>query len=138
MRAEQCAMRRWKPSVTYSPYEVADGTILTFALLLLQYQPNAPDIIGIEELERGLHPYLLGQIVDVLRAMTTGELGRSPVQIVLATHSAELLEFLEPEEVRFFTRDSKTGLVRVDPAPVDTPEWRNAYEVYQKRPGDLC
>jgi len=35
------------------------------------------------------HPYLMGQLVEVLRKLSLGELGPRPVQILLATHSAE-------------------------------------------------
>ncbi len=75
-------------------------------------------MLCIEEPERGVHPYLLGQLVAVLRKMTTGEIAKHKTQIILATHSAELLEFIEPQEVRLLSRDASDGpdlaLVLVD------------------------
>jgi predicted ATPase len=77
---------RWADSIWYEPHEVSDGTILTLAYLLLPHQEPPLDLVGIEEPERGLHPYLLGEIVGLLRKLSRGELGSKPVQVVLATH----------------------------------------------------
>src|SRR5262249_35497845 len=95
---------RWASGLWYEPAEVSDGTILTLALLRLQHQQPPSDLITIEEPERGLHPYLLGELVRLLRKLAEGSLGPKAVQVVLATHSAELLAFARPEEVRFLSR----------------------------------
>ncbi len=130
---------RWA-DVWYLPTEVSDGTMLVLALLLLQYQRDAVDVVAIEEPERGLHPWLLGEVVKVLRGMTVGTIGdvKLPrtMQVILATHSAELLEFVEPNEVRFFDRKTDDGSVRVTAAPTATPEWRTAFEEYRKSLGE--
>src|SRR5207237_1345108 len=89
---------RWNQSVWYLPSEVSDGTMLVTAYLLLQHQSPPLDLIAIEEPERGLHPYLLGELVSLWRKMTRGEIGPRQIQIVLATHSAELLDQLQPSE----------------------------------------
>lgn len=53
-------------------------------------------------------------MVAFLRRLSKGELGGKPIQIVLATQSADLLDHLEPEEVRFLNRNPDDGSVRVD------------------------
>jgi predicted ATPase len=125
---------RWA-DVWYEPHEVSDGTLLALALLLLQRQKSPVDVLAIEEPERGLHPWLLGEVIKILRGMTRGEIGPRKMQIILATHSAELLEFVEPQEVRFFGRDTPDGSVRVTEAPTKTPEWRVAFDEYRKSLG---
>jgi predicted ATPase len=128
---------RWHPSLWYEPNEVSDGTILMLTYLLLGHWSPPPEVIAIEEPERGLHPYLLGQLVDTLRQLAEGKLGPQPVQILLATHSAELLEFVRPEEVRFFSRSPDTGETIVRKAPTDDPGWRTTLREYDGSLGDL-
>lgn len=128
---------RWAPDLWFSPERVSDGTMLLLAFIVLQYQNPAPDLITIEEPERALHPYLLDELIQLLRKMTTGEIGKKPVQVVLATHSAELLEYVRPEEVRFLTRSQEDGSVRVNQAATDTPNWRRVYETYKQSLGGI-
>lgn len=122
---------RWRSDVWYSPQEVSDGTMLVLAYLLLQYQTPQVDLVTIEEPERGLHPYLLGEVLDVLRRMSRGEVGPKPVQFVLATHSAELLNYAEPSEVRFLERSVEDGSVRIASAPSQGPDWAQYFREYQ-------
>lgn len=126
---------RWNSEVWYTPDEVSDGTMLLLAYLVLQYQSPQVDLLLVEEPERGLHPYLLGSLVSFLRRMANGQLGPHAVQVVLATHSADLLDHLEPDEVRLLTRDTKTGSVRVDRVPADTEAWRETYRTYDESLG---
>lgn len=128
---------RWMPEVTYVPDEVSDGTILLLAFLVLQFQSRPPDLITIDEAERGFHPYLLGQYVDFLRKLSRGELGQKPIQVVLATHSAELLDHLEPEEVRFLSRSDDDGSIRVSEAPTASKDWEAVRAEYENSLGGI-
>ena len=127
---------RWS-KVWYQPQDVSDGTMLVLAYLLLLHQEPQVDLIAIEEPERGLHPYLLGQLVQFLRAMAQGKIGDRPVQIVAATHSAEFLNHLEPEEVRFLSRADSDGSTIIERAPSDTPDWRRAFMEYDSALGSM-
>lgn len=117
---------RWSKT-EFSPQEVSDGTILMLAFLALRYQPQVPDLITIEEPERGLHPYLLGELVGFLRSLTESP---KPLQIVVATHSAEFLEHMKPEEVRFLSRSPDDGNVTVREADPTNPDWVRFYREY--------
>ncbi len=117
---------RWSKA-EFTPAEVSDGTILMLAFLALRYQPQAPELITIEEPERGLHPYLLGELVAFLRSLTEGP---SSLQIVVATHSAEFLEHMKPEEVRFLSRSPDDGNVVVREADPSSPDWVRFYREY--------
>lgn len=105
--------------------------MLALGLLTLKHQESPVSIVAIEEPERGLHPYLLGDMVTMLRTLTRVESGKPSLQIVLATQSAELLEFLEPDEVRFLTRHADDGSVSVVES-TDAENWREAYEAHQE------
>jgi predicted ATPase len=128
---------RWRPDTWYLPHEVSDGSILLLTYLLLPYQSPPPNIIAIEEPERGLHPYLMDQLVQVLRKLSKGEVGPLPVQVLLATHSAGLLEFVVPEEVRFLHRSKESGETLVRTAPTDDPTWLTVMKAYDQSLGDL-
>jgi predicted ATPase len=127
---------RWDDDVWYEPSEVSDGTLLALGLLALRYQLKPPQIVAIEEPEHGLHPFLLGEFVNFLRKLAHGELGK-PLQIVMSTQSAELLEFLEPSEVRFLNRQPSDGSVTVEEAPTGSDSWREAYAAHQESLGSL-
>lgn len=123
---------RWKPGSWYEPNEVSDGSMLVLALLLLQHQSPPVEVLAIEELERGLHPYLLGEIVDLLRRLAHGEIGTGPMHILLATHSPGLLDLVKPEEVRFLSRSTEDGSVEIKEAPTDSPGWEEAFHEYKQ------
>lgn len=127
---------RWQESVWFEPGEVSDGSMLMLAFSVLQYQTQVPDLLTVEEPEHGLHPYLLQQLVDLLRGIATGTIGPKPIQVVIATHSAELLEHLQPEEVRFLSRNDD-GSVLIEEAPVNDPGWKTVYDEYQRSLGGL-
>jgi len=123
---------RWLPSVEYLADEVSDGSLLVLAFLAIEFQPQPIDLLAIEEPERGLHPFLMGEIVDVFRQLASGA---RPIQIVMATHSAELLEHLRPEEVRFLSRDPADGSTRVHEIDGSRPKWREAFREYNESLG---
>jgi predicted ATPase len=125
---------RWHPDTWYAADQVSDGTMLMLAFLLVPHQDPAPDLVAIEEPERGLHPWLLEQLVEMLRLLGRGELGPRAVQVVLATHSAQILEYLEPDEVRFFDRGGEDGATRVRKVP-EGADWEACFEEYQRSLG---
>lgn len=128
---------RWNEDIWYTPDQVSDGTKLVLAYLLLMYQQPQVELVAIEEPERGLHPYLLGELIKFFRAMTRGEVGPRPVQVVLATHSAGILDHLQPREVRLLSRDRTSGEVRVETIDESTENWRRAYEEYEHSLGGI-
>lgn len=128
---------RWDPSLWFTASEVSDGTMLMLAFLVLQHQEPPMELLAIEEPDRGLHPYLLGELVKLLRGMADGTIGPKAMQIVLATHSADLLDHLRPEEVRFLTRDPKDGAVVVEAVNPATPEWKGAFAEYKQSLGSV-
>lgn len=120
---------RWSESLWFEPSEVSDGTILALALLVAIRQVDRPTLLAVEDLEHALHPVLVGEFVEILRALATD--GAAPVQVLLATHSSELLDHLRPDEVRFLSRN-ETGAVTVETPELDSDGWRDAYEAHQR------
>jgi predicted ATP-binding protein involved in virulence len=59
------------------------------------------------------------------------------MQIVLATHSADLLDHVNPEEVRLLSRSSSDGSVTVDSVASGEPGWREAFRNYDDSLGSM-
>ncbi|RKG93434.1 hypothetical protein D7V97_39980 [Corallococcus sp. CA053C] len=116
---------RWSPDVWFGPEHVSDGVLWLLALLVLPYQRPLPELLTLDEPERTLHPGLVREVLELLRAMARGEsTGGQPVQVVLSTHSPDLLEHVRPEEVRLVSREPSDGSVRVQPVPTASLHWR--------------
>jgi predicted ATPase len=79
----------------------SDGTLKMLAYLIVLYDPNPPQFIGIEEPENFLHPKLLQELAEECRAATE----RS--QLLVTTHSPFFLNCIKPEEVRALYRDER-------------------------------
>jgi predicted ATPase len=79
----------------------SDGTLKMLAYLTVLYDPDPPQLIGIEEPENQLHPRLLPELVGECRAASA----RS--QLMVTTHSPFLIDALKPEEVWVLYRDEE-------------------------------
>lgn len=97
-----------RPPITIPAEQVSDGALLLTAYLALAYSDTSP-VILIEEPENGLHPSRLKMLCDLLRKVSTGEVGNRPRQIIMTTHSPLLLNYCQPDEVRIVRRDAGGG-----------------------------
>jgi predicted ATPase len=91
-----------------APFEIpilskfaSDGTLKMLAYLTVLYDPNPPQLIGIEEPENQLHPRLLPELAGECRAASV----RS--QLMVTTHSPFFIDALKPEEVWVLYRDEQ-------------------------------
>ena len=53
--------------------ELSQGTLVALALLTLAYLPDPPSLVGLEEIDRGLHPRLLRRLQDALYRLSYPE-----------------------------------------------------------------
>ncbi len=107
--------RAGKKPITIPANLGSDGSLLLLAFLALAYG-NTADTILIEEPENGLYFARLKVVIDLIRRMTTGELGDRPRQVIITTYSPILLNLAKPKEVRIFIRheDGGTRVVPMD------------------------
>lgn len=83
----------------------SDGTLRALALLVaVESQPNR-SLIAIEEPELGLHPWAVRALMRHFREVAEN----NAVQIVLTTHSPQVLEEMHPKEVHVASRSSEGG-----------------------------
>lgn len=77
----------------------SDGTLKMLAYLIVLYDPDPPQFVGIEEPENFLHPRLLPELgEECLRATEHS-------QLLVTTHSPFFLNTAKPENVRVLYRD---------------------------------
>lgn len=75
---------------------MSDGTLKLLAYLLLMEDPDPASLVGIEEPENGLHHQLLSALAIELKEYAQQESGP---QVLLTTHSPNLVDALTPDEV---------------------------------------
>ena len=90
--------------------EVSFGSIRALALLALLHDPRPAKITCLEEVDHGLHPYVLDRLVDLLREASTR------TQLIVATHSPALVNRLSADELIVCERDA-TGASRIPAIP---------------------
>jgi len=84
--------------------DLSQGTLIALTILTLAYLPDPPSLIGLEEPDRGIHPYLLRHVQDAIYRLTNPEScgeTREPVQVIATTHSPYFLDLFKdfPEEI---------------------------------------
>ncbi len=92
---------------------VSDGTLKLLAYLTVLYDPDPPQLVGIEEPENYLHPRLLPELAEECQQAA------ERTQLIVTTHSPFFINPLRPEEVRVLHRasDGYTRVRRVSDMP---------------------
>ncbi|MEQ9354107.1 AAA family ATPase [Coleofasciculus chthonoplastes] len=116
--------------------DISDGTLRILAFLTALYQEDTPSIICFEEIENGVHPWLLHKMIELLKIVSTEGITGKPVQILITTHSPVLLNYVEPEQVRAVELDHE-GKTQVHNLPTDSVRFQKALEAYDGALGEL-
>lgn len=106
------------------PNELSEGTLRFLWLTAVLLSPFPAPITCIDEPEVSLHPGLLTLLAGLLQdASLRG-------QLVVATHSAELIRWLEPEEILVLDKEGgRTNFTWAD--TLDLTEWLQEYTLDQ-------
>ena len=86
----------------------SDGTIRLLAMLTALFQEPAPSLIGLEEPELAIHPGAMAILADTMQEAA------SRGQVLVATHSPDLIDCLPIESIRAVSADggsTKVGAV---------------------------
>jgi energy-coupling factor transporter ATP-binding protein EcfA2 len=108
----------------------SEGTILVLGLLTALMGQGRPDIILLDDLDRGLHPKAQREVVGLIRTI----LDQNPdLQIIATTHSPYLVDNLRPEEVRLTTlaEDGTVSIAGLVDHP-DFDKWKD-----EMAPGEM-
>jgi len=79
----------------------SDGTLKMLAYLTILYDPDPPQLAGIEEPENQLHPRLLPGLAEECR-MASGQ-----TQLMITTHSPHFVSGVRPEELWVLFRNKE-------------------------------
>lgn len=91
-----------------TPFSISDGTIRLLTLLVATcWSARKSSLLVMEEPENNLHPHLCEQLVAMFRAVAEEH------QIVVTTHSANFLDYLQPDELLLCERDDETTFTRL-------------------------
>jgi predicted ATPase len=77
----------------------SDGTLKMLAYLTVLYDPQPPQLVGIEEPENQLHPRLLQDLAEECRRASAN------TQLMVTTHSPFFVNGLNPEDLWVLYRD---------------------------------
>jgi predicted ATPase len=116
--------------------DISDGTLRILGFLTALYQENTPSIICFEEIENGIHPWLLHKMIELLKIVSTEGITSNPVQVLITTHSPVLLNYVEAHQVRAVELD-KEGKTQVHALPTDSVRFQKALEAYDGDLGEL-
>jgi predicted ATPase len=105
---------------------LSEGTLFALAIVAVLTQPDPPQILLIDDLDKGLHPAAFSELVRVLRA---AQVANPSLQIVATTHSPYLLGCCEAEEVRVFARkeDGSAACSKLTDPP-DFEHWKDSLD----------
>jgi len=87
----------------------SDGTLKMLAYLTVLYDPDPPQLVGVEEPENHLHPRLLPELAEECREAS------AQTQLMVTTHSPFFVNGLRPEELWVLYRD-KNGYTQAKQA----------------------
>lgn len=115
----------WKAAVLTRglyPHEISDGMLRFLWLTTLLLSPQLPPLITLDEPEVSLHPQLLMLLAGMLQEASM----RS--QLLVATHSPELIRWLAPAEVVVLDmEDGVASAKRGDDPSFNIEEWLKDY-----------
>jgi predicted ATPase len=105
--------------------QASDGLLRLFAFAAMPEVEPPPTLLMIDELENGVHPQLLGALVDLLQ-----ELSNHSIQIVATSHSPVVLNWVDDHSGVLLTSRDASGCAHVTPLD-STPGYdyfRSAYD----------
>jgi len=121
-------MKGQKHPWSFGALNMSDGTLRVLGILLAVYQPGNAPMIAIEEPESTIHPAAAEVLMDILID------GSHRSQMLLTTHSPDILDNKRLSDSQMLVVESKEGAARI------TPLTQNVREMVRERlytPGEL-
>ncbi len=116
--------REINTDLVFGPHQASDGSLRMMALvsLLLQPEEDLPALIILDEPELGLHPFAINVIAGLLQSVS------NHVQVILATQSATLVNYFQPEQIIVVDRPNRESTFKR--LSTDTlRDWLNEYSI---------
>ncbi len=111
---------------------ISDGTLRYLCLLAILYNPDRGKLICIDEPEVGLHPDMIMNIANAIKEASTD------TTFLISTHSENLLNYFELENVKVFEKDDSNATVVNSYNAEQFADWYADFSVGQMwKQGDL-
>lgn len=118
----QLVIREKNLSKTITAEHISDGTLRFLLLLSILYNPERGNLICLDEPETGLHPDMIRTIAKAIKyAASQG------TQVILATHSPQLLNHFEVDDVLIFEKNEHNETVVSTKDEDDFENWNDHY-----------
>jgi predicted ATPase len=110
--------------------QVSEGTLLVLGLLTALHTSGRPNLVLLDDLDRGLHPRAQRELITLLRGLLETN---SDLQIVATTHSPYMLDCMAVDEVRMtiLNDDGATVCAPLTSHP-NFPKWKD-----EMTPGEM-
>ena len=105
---------------------VSDGTLKFLCLMAILCNPNRGNVVCIDEPELGLHPDMISTLCEGIKHASETS------QIIISTHSPELLNHFDVQNIRVFEKDENNATVV---SQFETEQFDNFMNKYM--PGQL-
>jgi len=92
-------------NVSFNSQQMSDGVLRLLAICTFLYADKVPQVLMFEEPENGIHPQLIGEVIQILRELTLRK-PPSECQVLFTTHSPYVLDELydHPDQVYVMER----------------------------------
>jgi predicted ATPase len=116
--------RELNTDLIFGPHQASDGSLRMIGLVSLLLQPveDLPALIILDEPELGLHPFAINVIAGLLQSVS------NHTQVILATQSATLVNYFQPEQIIVVDRPNRESTFR----RLDTDtlrDWLDEYSI---------
>ncbi|HEY8505533.1 MAG TPA: ATP-binding protein [Gemmataceae bacterium] len=110
--------------------QVSEGTLLVLGLLAALHASDRPNLVLLDDLDRGLHPKAQKELITLLRGLLETD---PDLQMVATTHSPYMLDCMEVREVRMtvLKDDGSTVCAALTSHP-KFPKWKD-----EMTPGEM-
>jgi predicted ATPase len=110
--------------------QVSEGTLLVLGLLAALHASDRPNLVLLDDLDRGLHPRAQKELITLLRGLLDTN---ADLQIVATTHSPYMLDCVGVNEVRMtFLKDDGATVCAALTSHPNYPKWRG-----EMAPGEM-
>ncbi|HSO00141.1 MAG TPA: AAA family ATPase [Candidatus Nanopelagicales bacterium] len=108
-----------EPEVRIPTYLAANGWLVALLHLAAVASTEPAGAVAIDEVENGLHPYAIRQLIEAMRSWSA----RTGITVVLSTHSPVVIDQFKEEPDHLFVMEPgrETQPVRLD--ELHDPEW---------------
>ncbi|QIK59684.1 AAA family ATPase [Dysgonomonas sp. HDW5A] len=116
---------RWKEKGSDAYFEakhLSDGTLRFIALTTLLLQPEAPEVIIIDEPELGLHPFAINKLAGLIKKAS------ARTQIIVSTQSVNLVDNFTPEDIITVDREDNQSVFKRQDSD-ELKDWLDDYSI---------